>query len=49
MEKEMMMEKIEEIRLMMINSANEKGFLHPSTIEISQRLDKILNKFFLTN
>lgn len=46
MEKDVKMEKIEEMRLMMMHTANEKGFLHPSTIELSQKLDKILNKYF---
>ncbi|NSL53257.1 aspartyl-phosphate phosphatase Spo0E family protein [Calidifontibacillus erzurumensis] len=37
--------KIEELRMMMVESAYKKGFHHQETVEISQKLDQLLNEF----
>lgn len=36
--------QIEQLRSDLIKCGMEKGFTHPTTIELSQKLDKMLNK-----
>lgn len=37
-------QQIEALRSKLIKCGLEKGFNHPATIELSQKLDKLLNK-----
>lgn len=37
--------KIQKLRTQLINVGMKKGLTHPNTIQVSQDLDKLLNKY----
>lgn len=37
--------KIESLKIRMIQTSNEKGMNHPLTIQISQKLDRLINEY----
>lgn len=39
---------VETLRTAMIKSGTKNGLNHPTTIKLSQRLDKLLNEYSLT-
>jgi hypothetical protein len=45
MNKEELLELIEQKRISLHNAINEKGLDHPKTLEYSQELDKLIFKF----
>ncbi|QDP40764.1 aspartyl-phosphate phosphatase Spo0E family protein [Radiobacillus deserti] len=40
-----LLKHIEELRCLMVKTIKDKGLDHPKTIEVSQQLDCLLNKF----
>lgn len=44
MDKETMLEEVERLRKRMMEVANEKGFSSVESVQISQRLDTLLNE-----
>ena len=45
MTKEELQRKIEKLKADMVQSGNENGLAHPTTIQISQELDELINVY----
>lgn len=43
--KTILLTNIERLRTELIRSGLEKGLTHPNTVELSQKLDKLLNEY----